>query len=215
VARAFARFAPVLVLAAVAACGAEPGVEEGGSSSEAQTGAEGARHILFPGNPACGGPCESFLAGADLYVPRTNGRPWGDTYELGRKDADSAGGYSSGRIALLRRLALLPSGQRVAVLLDPSWPDGQRDFAGETTTGPEIVSRWLEGDADRRFVLVYSTQSTGWKEYAALQRAPLGARVRVCSVDAPHLQVPRAVGRKALVEPETWDNGTCSWGDGG
>jgi hypothetical protein len=173
-----------------------------------------APNILFPGNPACsGGGCERRLASADLYIPPRNGQPWGDTYELGTKSPDTISGYSSGRIALLRRLALVGDGAH-AVLLDPSWPDGLRDFAGHgPERGEDIVKAWLQGDPGRTFLLLYSTRSVGWSGYAGLQGTEVAARVKVCAVDQPHLLVPTVSGvHDALVDPDTWDNGTCHWG---
>lgn len=173
-----------------------------------------APNVLFPGNPACrGGGCERELASPVLYIPPRNGQPWGDTYALGAPSPYTLSGYSSGRIALLRRLALAGDGAH-AVLLDPSWPDGARDFTGR---GPErgdaIVKAWLLADPERTFLLIYSTRSTGWAEYAALQDTEVGARVKVCSVDEPHLRVPTAAGiHDALVDPDAWDNGSCAWG---
>src|SRR5262249_47485119 len=105
----------------------------GDSCATVRCGNPDAPNILFPGKPACsGGGCERGLAGDDLYIPPRNGRPWQDTYALGTMSPVTLSGYSSGRIALLRRLALTGDGAH-AVLLDPSWPDGLRDFTG---TGP-------------------------------------------------------------------------------
>jgi hypothetical protein len=168
-------------------------------------------NLLFPGNPACGGGgCERGLAGDDLYIPPRNGQPWGDTYLLGTEAPETLAGYSSGRIALLRRLALVGDGEH-AVLLDPSWPDGLRDFLGRgPERGEDIVAAWLEADPARTFLLIYSRRSTGWSGYAALQSTAVGARVRVCAVDPPHLRVPTVARlHDALVDPVTWDNGTC------
>lgn len=173
-----------------------------------------ALNILFPGNPACaGGGCERGLASIDLYVPPRNGRPFGDTYELGTTAPNTVSGYSSGRIALLRRLALVGDGQH-AVMLDPSWPDGARDFAGRGREhGEDIVKAWLLDDPTRTFLLIYSRRSTGWANYAALQKTDVGDRVKVCAVDQPHLLVPTVKDvHDALVDPDTWDNGSCHWG---
>jgi hypothetical protein len=172
-----------------------------------------ARSILYPGDPACDGGCERALAGAEIYVPPRNGRPWGDTYRLGTDEPLVIAGYSSGRIALLRRLALVGDG-RHAVMLDPLWPDGERDFLGR---GPErgeaIVRDWLAADPRRTFLLIHSRQSGGWSGYAALRDTEVGARVTVCAVDEPHLRVPAVEGiRGALVDPERWDNGACERG---
>ena len=62
-------------------------------------------------------------------------------------------------------------------------------------------------------VLIYSRRSTGWSGYAGLQGTEVGARVKVCVVEQPHLLVPRVANlRDALVDPDGWDNGTCRWG---
>lgn len=184
------------------------------SCATVRCGNPAAPNVLFPGNPACnGGGCERRLAGADLYVPPRNGAPWGDTYELGTRSPDTLSGYSSGRIALLRRLALIGDGAH-AVLLDPSYPDGLRDFTGRgPERGEDIVKAWLVADPVRTFLLVYSTRSIGWSGYAALQTSEVAAQVKVCAVDAPHLQVPAVPHvHDALVDPDGWDNGRCRWG---
>jgi len=184
------------------------------SCASVQCGNAAALDILFPGNPACNGRgCERGLAGDELYIPPRNGRPWGDTYELGTPSPDTLSGYSSGRIALLRRLALIGDGAH-AVMLDPSWPDGLRDFAGRgPERGEDIVKAWLLDDPWRTFLLIYSRRSIGWSGYAGLQSTEVGDRVKVCAVDQPHLLVPTVAHlRDALVDPDTWDNGTCRWG---
>ena len=173
-----------------------------------------APNILFPGNPACnGGGCERLLASQVLFIPPRNGLPWQDTYELGTASPDTVSGYSSGRIALLRRLALVGDAAH-AVLLDPSWPDGLRDFTGRgPERGEDIVKAWLLADPARTFLLIYSTRSIGWSGYAALQGTEVAARVKVCAVDKPHLLVPTVPDlHDALVDPDGWDNGTCHWG---
>jgi hypothetical protein len=170
-----------------------------------------ALNLLFPGNPACSGKgCERALADDELYIPPRNGLPWADTYELGTISPDTVSGYSSGRIALLRRLALIGDGLH-AVLVDPSWPDGLRDFAGRgPERGEDIVKAWLSDDPARTFLLIYSRRSTGWSGYAALQTSEVGARVKVCAVDQPHLLVPTVPYlHDALVDPVSWDNGAC------
>ena len=216
-----------LLLVVFAACAADAGLDEpqdavdsgkadGATQSCAKVrcGNPDAPNILFPGNPACaGGGCERGLAGDDLFIPPRNGAPWGTTYELGTPTPTTLSGYSSGRIALLRRLALVGDGQH-AVMLDPSWPDGARDFAGR---GPErgdaIVKAWLESDPTRTFLLVYSHRSIGWSDYAALATSDVGARVKVCAVDQPHLLIPTVPNiHAALVDPDAWDNGACAWG---
>lgn len=216
----------LLVLLAVAACAADAdldapqdAVDTGkadaptGSCAKLRCGNPDAPNILFPGNPVCPGGCERNLAADDLYIPPRNGAPWGDTYTLGTAMPATVAGYSSGRIALLRRLALVGDAAH-AVMLDPSWPDGARDFTGDGPEhGPDIVARWLDADPARTFVLIYSTRSTGWSEYAALATSSAGARVKVCHVDLPHLLVPTAPDlHDALVDPDAWDNGSCVWG---
>jgi hypothetical protein len=174
-----------------------------------------AENTLFPGDaqPGCTTTCEFALKGPQLFVPYTHGDPWGDTYQRGRADLNVAAGFSSGRIALLRRLALLPNGQRVALLLDPSWSDGARNFAGTVTTGPDIVLAWLRGKASRRFVLMYSAQSLGWREYADLKTSDVGAQVRVCNLGPiQHERVPTSIPIEAIVHADTWQSKSCSWG---
>jgi hypothetical protein len=186
----------------------------GASCASVRCGDPDALNILFPGNPACSGRgCERALADDELFIPPRNGQPWGDTYEQGTMSPSTLSGYSSGRIALLRRLALVGDGAH-AVMLDPSWPDGLRDFAGRgPERGEDIVKAWLAGDPARTFLLIYSRRSTGWSGYAALQTSELGARVKVCAVDQPHLLVPTVPRvHDALVDPDSWDNGTCRWG---
>ena len=114
---------------------------------------------------------------------------------------------------MLRRLALIGDGAH-AVLLDPSYPDGLRDFTGRgPERGEDIVKAWLVADPVRTFLLVYSTRSIGWSGYAALQTSEVAAQVKVCAVDAPHLQVPAVPHvHDALVDPDGWDNGRCRWG---
>lgn len=190
----------------------EPGKEDS-TCSLARCGAPDAPNILFPGNPVCsGGGCERHLASAELYIPPRGGRPWGDTFALGTDAPVTLAGFSSGRIALLRRLGLVGDGEH-AVLLDPSWPDGERDFLGRgPERGEDIVRAWLAADPARTFTLVYSTRSVGWEGYAALVvDGDVGAQVRVCTVDAPHLRVPRVEGiEQALVDPVGWlEAGAC------
>jgi hypothetical protein len=171
--------------------------------------------ILFPGNPGCAGNkgCERILAGADIYIPPTNGKPWGETYALGSTEPDVIVGYSSGRHALLRRLAFFDDANH-AVLLDPSWEDGARDFLGDGPRhGEDIVHDWLASDPARTFLLIYSTKSVGWKAYVTLLNSDVGDRVKVCAVSVVHAQVP-AVPKlhDALVDPGSWDNGRCRHG---
>jgi hypothetical protein len=195
--------------------GDETGKEDSAACSITRCGDPDALNILFPGNPACDGRgCERALASEDLYIPPRNGRPWGDTYLLGTDTPSTLSGFSSGRIALLRRLALVGDGEH-AVLLDPSWPDGERDFAGRgPERGEDIVRDWLLADPARTFTLIYSTRSIGWANYAALQTTDVGWQVKVCSTGKPHLLVPTEPDlHSALVDPVEWDNTTCTWGE--
>jgi hypothetical protein len=216
----------VLLLVLLAACAEAPldldepqdateggGKADGAACAVAKCGNPEAAHILFPGNEACGGGCERLLAGDDLYIPPRGGKPWGDTFELGSPAPMTLSGFSSGRIALLRRLGLVGDGEH-AVMLDPSWNDGARDFLGRgPERGEDIVRTWLLADPWRTFTLVYSTRSTGWANYAALLASDVGAQVKVCTVSQSHLHVPRVPTiRDALVDPVAWDNGTCQWG---
>lgn len=196
--------------------GAEKGAEKKGAPCDVERcGNPEAPTILYPGDPACDGGCERHLAGKDIYVPLRNGRPWGGTYKLGKDEPTVIAGYSSGRVAVLRRLALARDGQH-AVLIDPLWPDGERDFLGRgPERGEDIVRTWLREDPRRTFLLVHSRKSGGWSNYAALQETDVGRQVKVCAVDEPHLEVPKIDGlRDALVDPVSWDNGACSWGTG-
>ena len=172
--------------------------------------------VLFPGNPACAGHgCERHLASDELYIPPRNGRPWGDTYEAGVMPARVISGYSSGRIALLRRMAFVDDGVD-AVMVDPSWDDGARDFLGQgPMRGEQLVRTWLRNDETRTFTLIRSRRSVGWASYADLQDdAEVGDRVRVCVVSEAHLLVPTVRDLAvALTEPLAWDNGTCTWGE--
>ncbi len=114
-------------------------------------------------------------------------------------------------------MAFLDDGEH-AVMLDPSWEDGARDFLGQgPMRGDEIVRTWLHNDPSRTFTLIYSKRSTGWSSYAALlQNTEVGHQVRVCVVSEPHLLVPTVRDLKtALVDPLAWDNGTCRLGGGG
>lgn len=208
-----------VAVVACAACSAEAPDTSFDETGEEALGSEQAPNILFPGDPACGGGCEKSLAGDEVFIPATNGKPWGQTYLKGTSTPKTLGGYSSGRIALLRRLALKNDGDW-AVMLDPSWDDGTRDFLDDDnpatrpsvkpTTGPAIVKAWLAARADRRFLLVYSTTSAGSKGYAALASDPeVGSRVRACAVTVGHLDVPKTVGAKVMTQPAEWITTSC------
>lgn len=186
---------------------------DGASCSLAKCGDPAAETIVFPGNLACGSGCERTLASESIYIPPRNGKPWGDTYMLGTDEPVSLAGYSSGRIALLRRLALIGDGTN-AILIDPSWEDGERDFAGRgPERGADIVRDWLLADESRTFVILYSTRSTGWASYVALADSDVSAQVKVCTVNVPHYLVPKVEGlADALIDPIWNDAGACRWG---
>lgn len=188
---------------------------DGASCSLTKCGDPAASTIVFPGNLGCGSGCERNLASESIYVPPRNGKPWGDTYTLGSDEPVSLAGYSSGRIALLRRLALIGDGTN-ATMIDPSWEDGERDFAGRgPERGADIVRDWLLADESRTFVILYSTRSTGWASYVALADSDVGAQVKVCSVNVAHYLVPKVEGlADALVDPIWADAGSCRWGGG-
>lgn len=221
-ARSIAFAAALLSMLSVSAigCATEAGDDEAEASSSALGFAQ-APNILFPGDPACnGGGCEAALASSNLFIPDRSGQPWGDTYAMGVAEAQSVGGFSSGRIALLRRLMYQPNGQKWAVMLDPSYEDGARDFARDgkyvSTTGAAIVTAWLRGDPSRQFMILFNPALEGEDSYVALQGvADIGARVKVCTAQVGHLQFPVAVGAEAITSPATWDNGTCTVGGPG
>jgi hypothetical protein len=169
-------------------------------------------HILYPGDAACGGGCEKGMAHPDIEIPPRNGQPWGDTYRIGSDQQQHIAGYSSGRIALLRRLGLRNNG-KWAIMIDPSWEDNARDFLGngQLVTGDQIIKTWLQGDNSRRFLLLYSTSSAGWQRYQKLQTDPsVGNRVKVCSVPYQHLDIPMKVGPTLILNPASFNLGTCS-----
>ena len=151
------------------------------------------------------------LAKPGLCAPKLNnsgpGSFWSDVAFTAAPAATVAGGYSAGRIPLIRRLEKGEGPEQTAVMLDPSYSDGPR-FEGRT--GPAIVDAWLDGDAARRFVLVYSPASTGWREFAALASGAHRGQVKVCAVTAPHLELPGIVTAQLFVDPETWVRERCA-----
>lgn len=210
-----ARIALVAACAvALAGCAAadagDPGDEPAGASSDAvssATCAETDRSLFFHGMYGYGRE----LAVTDLCLPRIGDDAssgfWSEVAHVKAPASKVVGGYSAGRIPLLRRLAKGEAKETVAVMLDPSYSDGPR-FAGKT--GPSIVSAWLEADEGRRFVLVYSPTSTGWSEYAELARGPLATRVKVCKVKGAHVDLPRLVGSELLLDPAGWVERRCA-----
>ena len=120
--------------------------------------------------------------------------------------AKIAGGYSAGRIPLIRRLEKNESLETTAVMLDPSYADGPR-FDG--LTGPSIVDAWLDHDPARRFILVYLPASAGWREFAALTTGAHKDQVKICPMTGSHLDLPALVTAKLFVDPETWFAERC------
>ena len=58
---------------------------------------------------------------------------------------------------------------------------------------------------------IYAWETLSVEAYPDL--GDVAAQVTVCSVDLPHLRVPRADNlHAALVDPTSWDNGTCHRG---
>ena len=147
------------------------------------------------------------LGGPGLCVPRMSDSEFSSSIaSVEAPGARVVGGYSAGRLTLLKRLASEAGHESVAIMLDPSYSDGRR-FSG--STGPEIVTRWLDGDASRRFVFLYSTSSVGWREYMELTRGPHADRVRVCVLHGAHLTLPATVGRKLFVDVDAWVTERC------
>lgn len=208
------------MLAALAGCAAEtddasdldPGDPDEETSSSAQTtrtcaSTDGA--LFFHGMHGYGRD----LGGGGICAPRlensgANGF-WSGAAFMTAPGASVVGGYSAGRIPLVRRLAGGLGEERTAVLLDGSWADGAR-FAGKT--GPAVVKAWLEADPARTFVLVYIPSSAGWREYQALATGPLASQVKVCAIRTGHLELPRVVGPKLLLDPEAWLAERCPTG---
>jgi len=148
------------------------------------------------------------LTTSKLCVPRIADNGFFGAVAFARADgARIVGGYSAGRLPLVRRLARGEGRETTAVMLDPSYSDGAR-FEGKT--GPSVVGKWLEADEQRRFVLVYSPSSTGWREYAQLADGPLRNQVRVCSVEGGHLELPRKVTAKLFLDPDAWLDERCA-----
>jgi hypothetical protein len=115
--------------------------------------------------------------------------------------AKVVGGFSAGRIPLVRRLAAGAANEKTAIMLDPSYSDGAR-FDGKT--GPDIVTKWLRDDPARRFIFVYSTKSVGWSEYMEIALTDVGPRMRVCSVTKNHADVPGFVTAQLFLDLDRW-----------
>ncbi len=170
-------------------------------------------HILYPGDKACEEKgCElPWMSHPEIEIPAKNGIPWGNTYLIGADTQKNLAAYSSGRIALLRRLGLRNNGEW-AILIDPSYEDNARDFLGTgSVTGDSIVKTWLLNSPDRHFLLVYSTWSGGWKRYAKLKDdKEVGSRVKVCQISIVHKEIPKALGPQVVLDPAGFSTGTCS-----
>jgi len=147
------------------------------------------------------------IATAGLCLPKMTDAQFQSSVALiDAPNATTMAGYSAGRLSLLKRMGSGPGTETTAIMLDPSWPDGAR-FNGKT--GPQVVSKWLAGDTARRFIFLYSTSSTGWKEYMSLQEGPYADRVRVCVLHGDHLSLPKKVGAKLFLDTDRWLDEKC------
>ncbi|MDB4938171.1 MAG: hypothetical protein JWP87_5143 [Labilithrix sp.] len=202
--------APILATI-LAGCGTEAGGDDPGdapSTAEAVTVrpcAASDTSLFFHGMSGYGRE----LARTGLCVPELTGNTgfWSEVAFIKAPASTVAGGYSAGRIPLIRRLAKGEGLEQTAVLLDPSYADGPR-FEGRT--GPDIVDAWLAEDAARRFVLVYLPSSAGWREYAALASRAHGDQVKTCAVTGSHLELPALVTAQLFVDPTTWVSERCA-----
>ncbi len=151
------------------------------------------------------------LARPGLCVPALGEETgfWSDVAYTKAAAAEVVGGYSAGRIPLLRRLAKGEGLERTAVLLDGSWADGPR-FDGRT--GPSIVDAWLDKDPERRFVLVYLPSSAGWREFVALASGAHKDQVTVCPIAGNHShgELPEIVTPKLFLDPDAWVTERCA-----
>ena len=206
-----------LLASSVAGCASESGDAARGEADPA-TGAEAVTakpclatdtSLFFHGLSGYGRE----LAQPGLCVPAVdNGGAsgfWSDVAYTRAAGAAVVGGYSAGRIPLVRRLAKGEGLEPTAVMLDPSYADGAR-FDGRT--GPDIVDEWLDDDAARRFVLVYLPSSAGWHEYAALRAGVHGQQVTVCPIAGghSHLELPALVTAKLFADPDAWVAERCA-----
>jgi hypothetical protein len=183
-----------------------------GRSAPAPRCAETDRGLFFHGMSGFGRQ----IGGEGLCTPAiVNDGPndfWSDVAFASAPSARVVGGYSAGRIPMLRRLAANRGDATTAVLLDGSWADGPR-FGGKT--GPDLVRAWLEADTSRRFVLVYLPSSAGWREYVALARGSVGDRVTACAMThGSHGELSRIVGPELFLDPEAWLRDRCPTGRG-
>jgi hypothetical protein len=183
-----------------------------GRSAPAPRCGETDRGLFFHGMSGYGRQ----LGGEGLCAPAiVNAGPsdfWSDVAFASAPSARVVGGYSAGRIPKLRRLAANRGDETTAVLLDGSWADGPR-FAGKT--GPDLVRAWLQADESRRFILVYLPSSAGWREYVALARTPVGARVTVCALThGTHGELSQIVGPELFLDPDAWLSERCPAGRG-
>ena len=217
-ARARWRMAACLVLAgSLVACAAQPGDAEDIGDTPPSSGSE-----AVTAKPCLATDSSLFFHGLSGYG-REIARPglclpslsnsgdnsfWSDVAYLSAPAATVVGGYSAGRIPLLRRLAKGDGLEETAVMLDPSWADGPR-FDGRT--GPAIVDSWLGHDAARKFVLVYLPASAGWKEFAALATGAHAEQVTVCPITGhhEHLELPGLVTAQLFTDPAAWVTDRC------
>lgn len=196
-----------LVTFVLAGCsGTSTDDESSGASDDAlsaQSCADADTAVFFHGMGGAGRE----LTTDGLCLPRMTDAQFQSSIAL--IDAPSAttmAGYSAGRLSLLKRMGSGNGNETTAIMLDPSWPDGAR-FDGKT--GPQVVAKWLAGDTARRFVFLYSTSSTGWKEYTALQDGAYADRVRVCVLHGDHLSLPKKVGAKLFLDTDRWLDEKC------
>lgn len=208
-----------VLLAACAAPPAESDIADPGDPEDEAAALGSAQTVA--GTPGCAATDKAlFFHGLEGYGReiRTTGlcapsiaQFWGDVAFAKAPAAKVVGGYSAGRVPLLRRLAKATSGgEEVAVMLDGSWADGRR-YQGKT--GPEIVDAWLDGDAARRFVLVYLEPSAGWREYMALASGPHADQIQTCAVRGmSHVDLPGFVTADLFFDPDAWLAARCSTG---
>ena len=208
------RFALVFLMLAGAGCAAETAADDADNDDGTDPSAGGAvtarpcvatdTSLFFHGLSGYGRE----LAQSGLCVPSLGGENgfWSDIAYAPAPASKIVGGYSAGRIPLVRRLAKGEGPEQTAIMLDPSYADGPR-FEGRT--GPDIVDAWLEGDPARRFILVYLPSSAGWREYSALTSRTHASQVKICAMTGSHLELPGLVTAKLFTDPETWLADRC------
>jgi hypothetical protein len=113
------------------------------------------------------------------------------------------GGYSLGRVPVLRLMAENTPGLTRAIILDPTFDSASGLGKG---TGGAIARRWLEGDEGRSLLLVYGDATIGLggeRSYvAALDKHP---RADLCRVRGDHPRFMRSDMAYALVATDCFD----------